>query len=217
MIPTWVRVVIAVLTLALMALALWAYTLARPLEPMTLTPAPAAAGTPQAAEGAPAIGGPFTLTDDAGKTVTEATLANGRYHLIFFGFTHCPDICPGMLQLMAGVEGLVTPTVRDKLQFVFVSVDPTRDTLAKLGEYVRGFSPRFVGWTGDKANIDTMVKNYLAYYAIKPAEDPKAPDVYMVDHSGFAYLMGPDGRYVAHFRSSDSATSLKENLERYVK
>lgn len=164
--------------------------------------------------GAPAIGGPFTLTNDAGQTVTEASLVGSKYHLIFFGFSHCPDICPGMLQLMAGVEEKLPTATREKLQFVFVSVDPDRDSLAKLGDYVRGFSPSFVGWTGPKDQIDSMVKNYLAYYAKRP--DAQAPNGYSVDHSGFAYLMGPDGRYIAHFRSSDSAASLQAGLEKAI-
>ncbi len=171
-------------------------------------------GQPQ---GAPAIGGPFTLTDDAGATVTEATLVGGKYHLIFFGFANCPDVCPGMLQLMAGVEERLPTATRDRLQFVFVSVDPARDTLEKLGAYVRGFSPRFVGWTGTKDNIDTMVKHYLAYYAIGTPAQGDDPSIYNVDHSGFAYLMGPDGQYMAHFRSSDSAASLQAGLARFVK
>ncbi len=167
--------------------------------------------------GAPAIGGPFTLTDDAGRTVTEANLVGEKYHLIFFGFANCPDVCPGMLQLMAGVEEKLPQTTREKLQFVFVSVDPARDTLEKLGAYVRGFSPSFVGWTGDKANIDIMTKNYLAYYAIGTPAENDDPTIYNVDHSGFAYLMGPDGKYITHLRSSDSAASLQAGLERFVK
>jgi protein SCO1/2 len=167
--------------------------------------------------GAPAIGGPFKLTDDAGRTVTEADLVGNKYHLIFFGFANCPDVCPGMLQLMAGVEEKLPVATQEKLQFVFVSVDPARDTLERLGAYVRGFSPSFVGWTGDKANIDAMVKNYLAYYAIAKPAAGDDPAVYNVDHSGFAYLMGPDGKYIAHFRSSDSAASLQAGLEKFVK
>lgn len=169
-------------------------------------------------EGAPAIGNArFTLRDDSGRVVTEKTLKNGYYHLIFFGFASCPDMCPGMLQLMAGVEEKLPEGVKERLQFVFVSVDPERDSLEKLGAYVRDFSPRFVGWTGEKAEIDAMVKGYLAYYAKRPASAGTAKDDYNVDHSGFAYLMGPDGAYLSHFRSSDSATSLQQGLETLVK
>lgn len=167
--------------------------------------------------GAPVIGGPFALKDDKGNPVTEQSLVGDKYHLIFFGFSHCPDMCPGMLSLMAGVESKLPETVRNKLQFVFVSVDPDRDSLAKLGEYVRGFSPNFVGWTGPKDQIDIMVKSYLAYYVIRPVTEGQAPDAYTVDHSGFAYLMGLNGKYIAHFRSSDSAIALQKLLEDSVR
>ena len=167
--------------------------------------------------GAPPVGGPFTLTDDQGRTVTEKSLVGKKYHMIFFGFTHCPDICPGMLQLMAGIEEKLPDEAREKLQFVFISVDPNRDTLKKLGTYVREFSPRFVGWTGTKAQIDAMVKNYLTYYAIQAAPKGEDPSHYTVNHSGFAYLMGPDGKYVLHVRSSDSATKIQAALERALR
>jgi protein SCO1/2 len=182
-------------------------------------PQPKAGATVQSgmmtqATGAPAIGGPFKLMDDQGRPVTEKNLIGDQYHLIFFGFASCPDVCPGMLMMMAGIEEKLPVAVRDKLQFVFVSVDPKRDSLAKLGAYVRGFSPRFVGWTGDEAEIDKMVKNYLAYYALRP--DPTAEGSYTVDHSSFAYLMGPDGKYVAHYRSTDAASQLQQALEAAV-
>lgn len=167
--------------------------------------------------GAPAIGGPFSLRDDKGNAVTEQSLVGDTFHLIFFGFANCPDVCPGMLSLMAGVEGKLPEATRNQLQFVFVSVDPDRDSLEKLGEYVRGFSPNFVGWSGPKAEIDRMVKGYLAYYAIRPAEAGRPAEEYSVDHSGFAYLMGPDGKYIAHFRSSDSALALQKLLEENVR
>ncbi|MCA3244807.1 MAG: SCO family protein [Alphaproteobacteria bacterium] len=201
------RAVAAVIMTVLLGTTLAALWLAYAPQPEPSAGLTGGVGQPS---GAPAIGGPFTLTDDADRTVTEANLVGEKYHLIFFGFANCPDVCPGMLQLMAGVEEKLPAATKAKLQFVFVSVDPDRDSLTKLGEYVRGFSPSFVGWTGSKEQIDVMVKNYLAYYAKRP--DAQAPDGYSVDHSGFAYLMGPDGKYVTHFRSSDSATSLQAGL-----
>jgi cytochrome oxidase Cu insertion factor (SCO1/SenC/PrrC family) len=207
------RIVPAVMMAGLVVTALGACWLA--YGPDELFSAPPALNYKTAqTNGAPQIGGPFTLTDDTGKAVTEASLVGDKYHLIFFGFANCPDVCPGMLQLMAGVEEKLPAAVRDKLQFVFVSVDPARDTLKKLGAYVDSFSPRFVGWTGDKTQIDRMVKGYLAYYSKRPGEDGVE---YTVDHSGFAYLMGRNGKYVAHFRSSDSASSLLEGLTDKIK
>ncbi len=174
--------------------------------------------------GAPDIGGAFSLTDDQGLPVTEKTLVGDKYHLIFFGFTNCPDVCPGMLSTVAGIYEKLTPEQQARVQMVFVSVDPDRDTKEKLHEYVTAFNPTFVGWTGTKAQIDGMTRNYLAYYAIR--KDGKDPTVtvsstgagmgggdYMVDHSAILYLMGPDGAYVTHFRNSDSATSILERLQ----
>lgn len=170
----------------------------------------------QAEANAPPVGGAFTLNDDKGNVVTERTML-GKYHLIFFGFTNCPDKCPAMLGTMDWVTRNLPPEDAAKVQMVFVSVDPARDDLKTLGDYVRGFNPSFVGWTGTKEQVDAMVKNYLAYYAIKAASpteaDPNANDgEYMVDHSTFLYLMGPDGQYVMHFRNSEGATTIRDKL-----
>ena len=165
--------------------------------------------------GAPEIGGSFSLTDDTGRPVSEKTLVGEKYHLIFFGFAHCPDICPGMLTTMAGVYEKLPPATRGKLQMVFVSVDPDRDSAEKLHEFVRGFDPSFVGWRGSQAEVDAMTKNYLAYAAKRA--DPDAPDGYTMDHSAILYLMGPDGKYVMHMRNSDSATLIRERLEEVVR
>ena len=161
------------------------------------------------------VGGAFSLTDDQGHPVSEKDLVGGTYHLIFFGFTNCPDVCPGMLSTVAGIYQKLTPEQQARVRMVFVSVDPDRDTREKLHEYVTGFDPSFVGWTGTKAQIDAMTRNYLAYYAIRKegsGDGAAAPD-YKVDHSSLLYLMGPDGGYVTHFRNSDSATSILERLQ----
>ncbi len=131
------------------------------------------------------IGGTFTLTADDGSTVTEQSLL-GKHHLLFFGFADCPDVCPGMLQMVAGIRQTLPEVTRNAVQMVFISVDPERDNLAKLGAYVRGFDASFVG-------------------------------DYTVDHSGYLYLMGPDGKYLKHFTSHDSATAISEALVSLVK
>lgn len=175
------------------------------------------AAAPLAEANAPPIGGAFTLNDDKGNVVTERTLL-GKYHLIFFGFTNCPDKCPAMLGTMDWVTRNLAPEQAAKIQMVFVSVDPTRDDSKTLGDYVRGFNPTFVGWTGTKEQVDAMVKNYLAYYAIQAASPTESdPNVYMVDHSTFLYLMGPDGTYLMHFRNTDSATAIRDKLQDIVK
>lgn len=166
------------------------------------------------AEGAPAIGGRFTLTDDQGRPVSEQTLL-GKYHLIFFGFANCAEACPAMLSTMDWVYRQLPPAKQANVQMVFVSVDPMRDTAGKLGEYVRGFNPAFVGWVGTEAEIDIMTKNYLAYYAV-PQGANASDAAYQVDHSTYLYLMGPDGVYITHFRQSDSATSIRDRLQQLV-
>lgn len=160
----------------------------------------------------PAMGGAFVLTSVDGKTVTEQSLV-GKYHALFFGYANCPDICPGTLQTMAGIFEAMPAEKRDKLQMIFISVDPARDTLAKLGTYVRSFHPNFIGWTGTKAQIDAMARNYLAYYALDKQDENGD---YAVNHSSFMYLTGPDGKVITHLRSSDSAAAIRAELERFI-
>ena len=174
---------------------------------------PAASGSGTLAESnPPPVGGAFTLTGDKGEIVTEKSLL-GRYTLIFFGYTHCPDACPTMLSTLAEVSDRLTPGKRVKLHVVFVSIDPDRDTPKALGEYVRSFNTAFSGWTGTKAQLDDMTKKYLAYYGItKDAEgNPQ------ISHSDLLYLMGPDGRYMAHFRHADSAASIAAKLSAAIR
>ncbi len=159
--------------------------------------------------------GAFTMTDDAGRTVTERTLADGTYHLIFFGFAHCADICPASLSMMAAMYQGLPLAQQSKLKVVFVTVDPDRDTAAKLGEFVRGFNPSFVAWRGTKTQTDVLVKNFLAYAAV--TKDAKAPGGVQVDHSGFMYLMGPDGKYVTHVGSSDSLEVIQNRISAAIK
>ena len=141
------------------------------------------------------IGGPFTLTDHTGKRVTEKDFL-GKHMLVFFGFTHCPDICPAELQVMtAALEALggkaeqVTP--------VFVSVDPKRDDVEQMAAYVSNFHPRMVGLTGSEEEIRTVAKAFRVYYA--EVKDENSAAGYTVDHSAIVYLMSPQGEYLAHF------------------
>lgn len=170
----------------------------------------AAAGSQVSNAPLPVGQGTFSLTDDEGRPVTQANLKDGRYHLVFFGFTHCPDMCPGMLTTVAGIYEKMPLAQQQRIQMVFVSVDPNRDNQQKLHDFVRGFNPSFVGWRGSQAQVDAMTKDYLAYGVRRP--DDHAPDGYTMDHSTLLYLMGPDGQYVTHFRNSDSATSIAERL-----
>ncbi len=157
------------------------------------------------------VGGPFTMTNQDGARVTEKDFL-GRYMLMFFGYTYCPDICPTELQVMTaaldmmGEEGkAITP--------VFVSVDPQRDTPDVVKSFVENFGPNVVGLTGSPEDIAGIAKAYRVYYA-KAASS--ASDEYLVDHSSIIYLMGPDGRFVKHFTYTTDAPQLAKELKEAI-
>jgi protein SCO1/2 len=141
------------------------------------------------------VGGPFTLVDHTGKRVTEKDFL-GRYVLVLFGFTFCPDICPSGLQVMTAALDQAGPK-GEKVVPVFVSVDHERDTPEQLAKYVPSFHPRLVGLTGTREEIAAAARAYRVYY--KKVEDAKSTAGFTYDHSALIYLMGPDGRYVTHF------------------
>lgn len=161
------------------------------------------------------IGGAFTLVDTQGHAVTEQSLL-GHYTLLFFGFTYCPDICPTTLALVANAYDALSPAQQEKLEVTMVSVDPKRDTLEHLQNYVTAFNPNFNGWTGTKAQIDAITKAYLVYYTIMPPKDINQPNDYLVNHSGYLYLMGPDGEYIKHFPHEIGADELATQLKQLM-
>ncbi len=170
------------------------------------TQAPQQAADKETAQDVP-IGGPFTLTDVQGVSRSDTDF-HGQYLLLFFGYTFCPDVCPVTLQtLSTAVERLgekgrkVTP--------VFVTLDPERDSVAVMSRYLANFHPRFVGLTGTAEQITGVTKAYHVYYA-KAGEEAD----YLVDHSALVFFMGPDGKYLAHFRHSDSAEKIAEGMSR---
>lgn len=142
------------------------------------------------------IGGPFALTDQDGNTVKDSDFA-GKYRLMYFGYAYCPDVCPVDVQnLMQGLKAFEkqNPEAAAKLQPIFISVDPERDTPQVLKQFVGNFHPRLIGLTGSPQAIAAVAKDYAVYY--RKAGDPKASD-YLVDHSRQTYLMGPDGKPIA--------------------
>jgi protein SCO1/2 len=151
--------------------------------------------TRQNQTGTASVGGPFALTTPDGKTLTDKEL-RGAPFLVFFGFTHCPDICPTKLfeisEMLraAGAKG-------EKLRALFISVDPARDTPETLKSYLGSFDPRIVGLTGDQAAIDATVKAYRAYAKKVPLKDGD----YTMDHTALVYLMGKDGSFIGAFNS----------------
>jgi protein SCO1/2 len=161
-----------------------------------------------------APGGPFELTDHNGVTRTDAYF-HGSYPLIYFGFTHCPDLCPTTLATMGGALDALAehaPAKEARVVPVFITVDPARDTVAVLKSYVASFHPRLVGLTGTAEQLDQVARSYGAFYAAVPTG---AGD-YMMDHSGFILLMGPGGEYITHFEPGITPAEPAAELERRV-
>ena len=158
------------------------------------------------------VGGPFTLVDTKGKTVTDQDF-RGRYMLVFFGFTHCPDICPAELQVMdAAMEALGDDA--KKVAPIFISVDPERDTPEVVADYVKNFGDKIVGLTGSPEQVAAAAKAYRASYA--KFKDDKFGSDYSIDHSTLVYFMGPDGEYITHFPFGTSADKMSEGMRRYL-
>ncbi|HEY9163120.1 MAG TPA: SCO family protein, partial [Magnetovibrio sp.] len=133
------------------------------------------------------IGGPFTLTDSTGKRVTDKDF-QGKYMLIYFGYTFCPDVCPTSLSIMAEALDALTPEQLAKVTPVFVTVDPERDTPEVMAAYVPNFHPKLVGLTGTLEEVKAAARGYKAYYAKVNEADPDGN--YTMDHSSITYLMG---------------------------
>jgi protein SCO1 len=160
------------------------------------------------------VGGPFTLVDQHGKTVTDQDF-RGRYMLIFFGFTHCPDICPAELQVISESLDALGPKA-EKVVPIFVTLDPERDTPEVMGDYVKNFGSRFVGLTGSPEAIAEAAKAYRVAFSKFEYKGQDGNYGYSIDHSTFAYLMSPDGEYVTHFNYGTPADKVIETLRRYL-
>jgi protein SCO1/2 len=160
--------------------------------------------------GAAAIGGPFTLTDQNGGTVTDKDL-RGRPFLVFFGFTHCPDVCPTALFEISEVLGKLGPDAQ-KVSALFVTIDPERDTPAQMKDYLSSFDPHLLGLTGDSAAIAAVAKEYRVYVKKVPLDNGD----YTMDHTALVYLMDKDGRFVAPFNLKRSTEDAAADLRRYL-
>jgi cytochrome oxidase Cu insertion factor (SCO1/SenC/PrrC family) len=171
-------------------------------------PRPKETSTIQSDSSPVAIGGPFSLTDQSGKTRTDAEF-RGQWMLVYFGFTHCPDICPtGLLSITQALDAL-GPTAKN-LTPIFISLDPARDTPDALKPYLANFSPRLIGLTGSAKAVEAAAYAYKVYYSKQSM--PNSELGYVINHSGFMYLMGPDGRYVAHFNHDIASAELAKNI-----
>jgi protein SCO1/2 len=157
-----------------------------------------------------AIGGPFQLTDQAGQTVTEKDL-KGKPTLIFFGFTHCPDVCPTALFEISEVLKAMGEAA-DRVNAYFVSVDPERDTVAAMKDYLSSFDPRLKGLTGDPQAVAKMLSAYRVYSRKVPLKDGD----YTMDHTALVYLMDRDGNFVAPFNLKRTPEEAATDLKRYL-
>ena len=169
-------------------------------------------GQPVQSSGAALIGGPFSLVGADGKPVTDRDF-RGRYMLIFFGFTHCPDICPAELQVIAQALEQLGDKAKTVVP-IFITLDPERDTPEAMANYVKSFGPNFVGLTGSPEAIAAAAKAYRVAYS--KVENKASADDYSVDHSALAYLMDPEGRYVTHFSYGLSTDQMAEKLEKLL-
>ena len=158
------------------------------------------------------VGGPFTLVDPSGKTVTDQNF-RGRYMLIFFGYTHCPDICPAELQVMAAALDQLGPKAA-KVVPIFITLDPERDTPEAVGAYVKNFGPNIVGLTGSMEAVAAAAKAYRVSFS--KFQDENSGTNYTIDHSALAYLMGTDGEYITHIPYGTSVAQMLDTLNRYL-
>jgi protein SCO1/2 len=158
---------------------------------------------------AAAIGGPFELVDQNGKTVTDRDL-RGQPFLVFFGFTHCPDVCPTTLFEVSEVLRALGPDA-DKVNALFVTVDPERDTPDKLKEYLSSFDPHLTGLTGSPEAVAAMTKAYRVYVKKVPQAEG-----YTMDHTAIVYLMDKEGRFVAPFSLKRQPADAAADLRKYL-
>jgi protein SCO1/2 len=166
------------------------------------TPAPIAVSS--------AVGGPFKLVDQNAKPITDQDM-KGHPFLVFFGFTHCPDICPTTLFDISETFRALGPQVKG-VRALFVTVDPERDTPAVMKDYLSSFDPRIIGVTGDPAAIAAMEKAYRVYAKKVPLDDGS----YTMDHTALVYLMNKDGAFVAPFNMKRRPEEAAADLKRYL-
>lgn len=159
-----------------------------------------------------AIGGPFSLTDETGAAVTEASY-RGRHMLIFFGFTYCPDVCPTELAKVAATLDLLGADAA-RIAPLFVSVDPERDAPDQLAQYTDLFHPSIIGLTGTEAQVGAAARAFRVYYnKVRTGPEPSA---YTMDHSAFIYLMGPDGAFRQFFSPQATPEQMAATIRRFL-
>jgi len=156
------------------------------------------------------VGGPFKLVDQNDKPITDQDMM-GRPFLVFFGFTHCPDVCPTTLFEVSEIFRALGPDAKD-VRALFVTVDPERDTPPVLKDYLSSFDPRIIGVTGDEASVAAAEKAYRVYAKKVPTDGGG----YTMDHTAIVYLMNKDGRFVMPFNMKRRPDEAAADLKRYL-
>ena len=175
--------------------------------------APALAQAPDPLAGR--FGGPFSLTAHDGRTLADTDF-RGRFMLVYFGYTHCPDLCPEDLSVTSAALNLLGDDAA-RIQPLFITVDPGRDTQAVLAAYVESFHPSLIGLTGSEAEIAAAAKAYRVHRRkVAPNAAAKDQAGYLVDHSSLAYLMGPDGAFRTLIPHGADAARLAAILRKYL-
>ena len=160
------------------------------------------------------IGGPFHLIDQSGKSISDADF-RGRYMLIYFGYSFCPDVCPTTLAVMAQALEKVGPEAR-RVTPILITIDPERDTPKVLADYMKAFGPSFVGLTGSVDAIKDAEKRYRVYAVKKPLDPSKPKAGYGMDHSSVLYLMGPNGKLISFYDEAISPDALAKELRQKI-
>ena len=166
--------------------------------------------SPTPSAGSSAIGGPFHLVDQNGKPFDDRDM-KGKPYLVFFGYTHCPDICPTTLFELSQLYRQLGPEA-NKVGALFITVDPARDTQAVLKEYLASFDPHLRGLTGDQKAIDQAIKDYRVY----AKKVPLPGGDYSMDHTAMVYLMDKNGNFVAPFNMQRNAAAEAADLQKYL-
>jgi cytochrome oxidase Cu insertion factor (SCO1/SenC/PrrC family) len=161
--------------------------------------------------GAALVGGPFELVSHKGKTVRTEDL-RGKYMLVSFGYTYCPDVCPTELQVISAALDELGAKAKD-IQPIFITIDPERDTVATLAQYMPSFHPSYIGLTGSPEAIEKAAKAYRVYYS--KSENKNGAD-YLMDHSSIIYLMDKEGTFLKHFSYQTDARALAMAIEEAI-